>query len=532
MAGAMAAILVAVALDWDFVSPPGLAAGVVLGVMINGFLLWRARQGGDFGENELSLHASADLLLLTWFLAWSGGIHNPLSVLFSFHVVLGALLNGRRGALSAAAFSALGAGGLILFEQVGWLPTAAIERAPPLLWFGALGLMMVGLTYFALVLAQRLRLEQQVALTRQREAELNLRLFLDALDALKVGLELFDEEGGEPRLRNAYARKLRALPSLRSAQADDENALTTRFAVRDPDEGKRIVDRLRLARDTGGAPGAFLYVDRTEELLVEQRHVMLERLATLGRALQGIAHELNTPLMTMQTLAKDLEAALREVPLDDDARQDIEESVALIIEESRRCKGLTQSLLSTAQERSWADRDAAGFTLLGVVKRAVQLVGQSVDKGDVELDEVSLDVPVPRDPDKVLQILMNLLQNALKATDGAGGDGARVRVSAERDARHVHVVIADRGPGLPDDLRARLFEPFVTTRPGGEGTGLGLYVSQMIASELGGEISLDDSLGRGTTARITFPAHAAEAAGGSTSRPEGDISDPKTEKPA
>lgn len=513
MVGAMGGTVVALALGWDFVSPPGLTAGVVAGVCINALLLWRARHVTVLGEGELTLHAACDLLLLSWLLAFSGGLKNPLSVFYSFHVVLGALLSGRRGALSATAVSSLCIAALYSLERLGWLPTPPVDRAPELLWVTALTLLLSGLTYFALVLAQRLREERQRAVEKQEEAVGNLRLLLGSLDALKVGLELFDDKG-ERVMRNRYAETVQALPVVGDEKHAREVRSPTgegvlRFAVRERDE-KRIVDRLALAPDGALGLGAYLYVDRTEELLVEQRHVMLERLATLGRALQGVAHELNTPLTTMQTLAKDLEAALAELPLDDAQRKDLEESVQLIIEESRRCKGLTQGLLSTAQTRSWPE-ESAGLRLLAVAKRAVQLVGSSVDKGEVALDEASLDVPSPRDPDRVLQVLMNLVQNALRATeDTRTGGGPRVRVSAEREPWYLAIVVDDEGPGLPDEVRARLFEPFVTTRPHGEGTGLGLYVSQTIARELGGALELGDRPGGGTRARLVLPVHADE----------------------
>jgi two-component system C4-dicarboxylate transport sensor histidine kinase DctB len=67
------------------------------------------------------------------------------------------------------------------------------------------------------------------------------------------------------------------------------------------------------------------------------------------------------------------------------------------------------------------------------------------------------------------------------------------------------VILTDRGPGLPQEVREHLFEPFVTTRPMGEGTGLGLYTSHMIAHELGGALSLEDNAPRGTRATLTLP---------------------------
>jgi signal transduction histidine kinase len=502
MAGAMAGTAVAATAGWSFVSPPGLAAGVLAGVLVNGVLLWRTRGERDVGDNELSLHAAVDLLLLTWLLAFSGGLQNPFSVFFSFHVVLGALLTGRRGALTATALGAVCLAMLFAVEHAGALPTAPIGDPPELLWLIALVCLLGGLTYFALVLAQRLRAERGRAQDEHREAERNLRLFLDALDRLKVGLELYDGDG-EQLLENAHAARLRRLPASEQTREPRADGKGWRFAVEEPSGDTRIIDRVQLEPEGEGELGALMYVDRTEELLVEQRHVMLERLATLGRALQGVAHELNTPLMTMQTLAKDLEAALRELPLDDVVRRDLEESIELIIEESRRCKGLTQGLLETANPR--AVDSPPGYTALSVAQRAVQLLGEGRDEGAVVLDEDALDVPLPRDPDRVLQVLMNLAQNALLATETVDGDAPRVRITAERGADQLVLVVRDRGPGLPEEVRARLFEPFVTTRPAGEGTGLGLYVSQRIARELGGALEIADDDPVGTCARLSLP---------------------------
>lgn len=518
MVGAMGGTVVALALGWPFVSPPGLAGGVVVGVCVNVFLLWRTRRVTDVGANELALHATCDLLLLAWLLAFSGGLENPLSVFFSFHVVLGALLSGRRGALAATAVSSLCIALLFGLERFGLLPTQPIGRAPQLLWLMALALLLLGLTYFALVLAERLRAERERAVEKQEEAVGHLRLLLGSLDALKVGLELFDERG-DMVVRNRYAETVRSFPVLGDARPPAAEDGVFRFAVKS-EQDKRIIDRLALHPDGDVGLGAYLYVDRTEELLVEQRHVMLERLATLGRALQGVAHELNTPLMTMQTLAKDLEAALRDLPLEEGQRKDLEESLHIIVEESRRCKGLTQSLLSTAQARAWP-QEGAGLTLLAIAKRAVQLVGASVDKGEVVLDEAALGLPSPRDPDRVLQVLMNLVQNALRATEERPrGDAAPVQITARQRDDELLIVIEDDGPGLPDDVRARLFEPFVTTRPPGEGTGLGLYVSQMIARELGGELRLDDRGGRGTAATLSLPTCPPSTAPAGADNPE------------
>jgi len=504
LAGTLAAVLLAIVSDWHFVNVPAVVAGVALMALVNVALVTRAQRVVDIGWRELSLHAAVDLVFLTWLLAWTGGLRNPVSVAFSFHVVLGALLNGRRGAISSTALSLACIAFLWILDETNLLPSAPLTSTPRTLVVLALGLLVVGLGYLALVVAERYAAER-------REAERGVTLLLDSLAALKVGLDLVGSDG-KSQLANETARILQQHPQAQEAALALETTegggpASRRFAVPIRDVagiGERIIDLVALPPSRAIGARALLYVDRTEELLVAQRHVMLERLATLGRALQAVAHELNTPLTTMQTLGKDLRAALQDAPLDARLRQDVDESLQLLIDESRRCRALTQALLSSANDGHRAGGQAQ--RALDVVRRAVRLVGAK-EADDVALDP-SLDAVVPVDADRVLQVVMNLVQNALRATDElrSDGRGPRVVVKARRGPGMLLIQILDRGPGLPAEVRARLFEPFVTTRPMGEGTGLGLYTSQLIARELGGSLVLEDAPGGGTVATLSLPA--------------------------
>lgn len=504
LAGTLAAVLLAIVLGWHFVNVPAVVAGVALMAMVNVALVTRAQRAVDVGWRELSVHAAVDLIFLTWLLSWSGGLRNPVSVAFSFHVVLGALLNGRRGALSSTALSLACILFLWVLDETNLLPSPALTSTPRTLVLLALGLLVVGLGYLALVVAERYAAER-------REAERGVALLLNSLAALKVGLDLVGPDG-KSQLANETARALQRHPQAQEAAHEletqqDGGPTSRRFAVPVRDAslaGERIIDLVALPQSRALGARALLYVDRTDELLVQQRHVMLERLATLGRALQAVAHELNTPLTTMQTLGKDLRAALKGAPLDERLRLDVDESLQLLVDESQRCRTLTQALLSSANDGRRPGTKAQ--RALDVVRRAVRLVGaKEVD--DVALDP-SLDAVVPVDADRVLQVVMNLVQNALRATDDrrTDGKGPRVVVKAQRAPGALQLQILDRGPGLPAEVRARLFEPFVTTRPMGEGTGLGLYTSQLIAQELGGSLILDDAPGGGTLATLSVPA--------------------------
>ena len=520
MIGAMCGTAIAETARWDFISTPGIAGGVAAGVLMNGILYWRTRSDTRVGPQELSLHVVADLLLLTWLLAWAGGLRNPIVVICSFHVVLGALLNGRRGAVWATLGALTSLAGLFALEKTGNLPTPAIEKIPQLLWVSSMGLLIIGLLYFALVLTDRLRRERELAVAGKAEAERNLQLLLNALDALKVGLELYRPDG-DVELRNAYASWVHSLPPLGDRVwvpqegGDPRNA--QRFAIQDAEGAKRIIDQVTLEPSEGVNVGAHLFVDRTETLVVEQRHILLERLATLGRALQGVAHELNTPLMTMQTLARDLHAALSELPIADGQRADLQESIDIIMEESRRCKGLTQNLLSTAND---GERNviANGQRAVDIARRAVQLVHPSRSEDAVFIDETSLSQRLTVNGDKVMQILMNLVQNALHAVDESAANDAKIILRGRDEGERFCIEIDDNGPGIPEAIKDRLFEPFVTTRSPGEGTGLGLYVSQRIAQELGGELWLSPLPDGGTRAQLRVP-NASRQSGANTRPP-------------
>ena len=404
-------------------------------------------------------------------------------------------------------------GFLWMLEQANALPTTPLHDAPALLWAMALVLLVCALGYLSLVSAERQRHERDRATSKQIEAEGALGLLLEVLTALRVGVDVQDKDG-RTVLRNdanlartppagpAIARAVEQLERQRD-HAADTSPVTERFSVTS-ERGERVIELVALRPSHPQVAQAFLTVDRTDSLLVEQRHVMLERLATIGRAMQGVAHELNTPLTTMQTLAKDLRVVLTETELPAAVRVDVEESLDLIIEETRRCRSLTQSLLSTANESN--RRRGQRQPLVDVAQRAIKMVGSG--RYAVEIDEAALERSGDVDADRVLQILMNLVQNALAASADVDDGAPRVTITAVQFETTFQVRVRDRGTGLPEPVRGRLFEPFVTTKT--EGTGLGLYTSQQLARELGGTLDLVDGApldggGRGTLAMLTLP---------------------------
>jgi two-component system cell cycle sensor histidine kinase/response regulator CckA len=120
------------------------------------------------------------------------------------------------------------------------------------------------------------------------------------------------------------------------------------------------------------------------------------------------------------------------------------------------------------------------------------------------------DVPlVDASESRIAQVFLNLLVNAAQAVDPTRASENEIRLVVTASGPSVVIDVIDNGGGIGDDLRARLFDPFVTTKPAGEGTGLGLFISREILHGLGGSIDVESELGRGTRMRVTVPAAAA-----------------------
>jgi two-component system C4-dicarboxylate transport sensor histidine kinase DctB len=251
-----------------------------------------------------------------------------------------------------------------------------------------------------------------------------------------------------------------------------------------------------------------LYVDRTNAMLAERQLLLAERLSSLGRIAQGVAHELNTPLATIRTLAADMGAALRDLGgTSIDQREslllDLGESAQLIHEETGRLGRITHSLLAGGDlVRARID---GSVTLSAALERgcALVLAGARRSTG-VDIDPSVESISVAADPDRLVQVIVNLVQNASDAVrERLGG---RVRISAQKESSGlVAIRVEDDGPGIAEAIQSRLFEPFATTKPQGEGTGLGLYTSYMLVQAMHGSLSLENRREGGACATLRLP---------------------------
>lgn len=232
-----------------------------------------------------------------------------------------------------------------------------------------------------------------------------------------------------------------------------------------------------------------------------------ERLATAGALAAGVAHEVNNPLATVSSLVQTARGRV------DDPR--VRELLANAIGEMDRIASVLRDLMDLARPRPAARRACAPND---VVDAAIRILRYDRRFRGVAI-EARLASGLPMldgaDPDRLQQVLLNLLLNARDAIDGRP-DG-RIVVTTTSHAGGIEIEITDSGRGIaPDDL-SRVTEPFFTTKPPGAGTGLGLAVCRDIVREHGGTMRIASTLGSGTHVTIELPASGlapvAKAAG-------------------
>jgi signal transduction histidine kinase len=532
---AMAGVLVATGLAragyFPGVAWPVLLIVVVLGSIYN-YLLSRRASGLGTGKRAAVSQALVDLVMLTVVLWAAGGITSPFIGFYVFHLALIGILGGPGATLVATAAALAAAGFLALTDWVPALKIGTWEPAPPWDTIGnvaAFTTTVAAVAYVVLHAVRELR-DREQALGRARDqAELEYQVISNTLDELEAGLEVVSPDG-HIEWRNRLADQLAPSPSMEGTwecpvadrgceiqpsglcpvwRARDEGLEgRCRFTV-----GDRWYEMLSFPlASRGDEPPRImnLYVDRTQSHLAERRLLHAERLASLGRVAQGVAHELNTPLATIRTLAADMREAIRSLGGDDALQSDLAESAALIRDETGRLGRITHSLLTGGTLPQLRLNSSA--PLLPIVERARALVfaGAREDGPELDISDSLQDLVVAADPDRLLQVLVNLIQNAADANREAGRQC--VWVSAQRRGSAVEIVVEDEGAGIHPDIEGHLFEPFATTKPPGEGTGLGLYASYMLVQTMGGDLTIENRDQRGASARVRLPAGAESLA--------------------
>jgi PAS domain S-box-containing protein len=241
--------------------------------------------------------------------------------------------------------------------------------------------------------------------------------------------------------------------------------------------------------------------DITDAALLQAKLAHSEKMATIGRLVSGVAHEVNNPLAAILGFT-DLLLENPEVPLS--ARDDLQ----IILQETQRTKDIVQDLLSFARQRP-VQREPVQVN--GVLRQTIKLRSYDFASHGVEVLEDFEEALAPAlgDSQQLQQVFLNILNNAYDAVQEAGQRG-RIKIHTRRRTDMVEVAISDNGTGIADPQR--IFDPFYTTKQVGKGTGLGLSICYGIVRAHGGEIQCWNNEGdAGSTFVVRIPV-ATESA--------------------
>ena len=235
--------------------------------------------------------------------------------------------------------------------------------------------------------------------------------------------------------------------------------------------------------------------DITDAVLLQAKLAHSERMATIGRLVSGVAHEVNNPLAAILGFT-DLLLENPQVPAS--AREDLQ----IILQETQRTKDIVQDLLSFARQRP-VQREPVQVN--SVLRQTIKLRSYDFASHGVEVKEEFDETlgPALGDAQQLQQVFLNILNNAYDAVQETGRRG-RIAIRTERWNRSVQVVISDNGTGIADPQH--IFDPFYTTKQPGKGTGLGLSICYGIVRAHGGEIQCwNNSEGGGSTFVVRIP---------------------------
>jgi two-component system NtrC family sensor kinase len=258
--------------------------------------------------------------------------------------------------------------------------------------------------------------------------------------------------------------------------------------------------------------------EKTRELEAAQDHIVRsERLACLGRLAAVVAHELNNPLAGVQVYVRRARRALAKDEAPGLERShEIGEWMETVDREIGRCGRIVQDLLSFSRQRA-PHRAPTDFN--DVIRRSTRLLGHKLDLEEIDLT-LRLDeslAPIVADSDQVQQALLAVLINAVEAMPRGGilDVASRAHVGGG-----VEIEVRDSGGGIPPDVMPHILEPFFTTKPEGQGTGLGLSSMYGIVTRHGGRLDIDSVPGQGTSVTMFFPPAPAEEASEAGNQPE------------
>ena len=458
-----------------------------------------------------------DLLIATLLVHVTGGVQSAFSFFFPLSVIGAATVRLRQG---VRIYAPIAAALYIVISLAGWLEVLPFPEGIPYTAYElnvaqfsrALGLTLAALAGISVLSANLVgQLEMATdSLENERSVSADLlSLHEDIIRSLSSGLVTFDLDGHVLSLNQAAKEILETGDEdiLGRSMAEFFPGLSDEIALKGTN-GRLKRSELVISRNGEkqylGVSVSPLYnrldfslgqvvhfQDLTELREMEDSIKKAERLAVIGGLAAGVAHEIRNPLASISGSIELLKQTL-DVDIDNQALMEI------ILREIDRLDGLIDELLDYANPRPLRKTT---FDLRRLIDETLQVFQR--DRGienlrlEVDGDEkLELDA----DPEKMRQLLWNLIRNAADAAKEGGG---HIHVEAKADGENAVLVVHDNGPGIANVNLQRIFDPFYTTKS--TGTGLGLAIVHSIVTDHGGTVRVDSEGGNGAAFRVEVP---------------------------
>ena len=465
------------------------------------------------------LQLIGDIGIVTGFVYFTGGLYSPFSFLYLTVIVVSAVFL-RRGAFLIAGLSAVIYGLLVDLMVFGVLPippnlVGTRVLVPPSRVFFQLLVHVVGFVLVALLvsyLAESLRAAHSRLEEEQQRASQFAALTDHVVRSVSAGIAALDRDGHILHLNPAGARilsvadpdavtgspieEIMPLESLSWNGLCDEAAdrTLTRLETRLSGTPVRLGMSVGPLDDDRGHPVGFVvnFQDLSEMESEAEARRLKERMAAVGEMSARMAHEIKNPLASISGSAQVLASP--------GGSTSGGRLLDIIVDESRRLSAILDHFLDYARPRQ-ATLEACDLS--AILRDGVDLLRRSAEVGPghrIELD-VPPRLPVLGDANRLRQVFWNLARNAVQAMP----EGGELTITATRRGANAVVAWADSGCGMPEAIRRRAFEPFVTTQPGG--TGLGLAIVYSVVDEHGGTVEIESTPGVGTTVTVELPLY-------------------------
>jgi PAS domain S-box-containing protein len=273
-------------------------------------------------------------------------------------------------------------------------------------------------------------------------------------------------------------------------------------------DGTTITAEVAPAQEVQFAGGPARLVvghDVSEHVLLQQRMVIADRMASLGLLGAGVAHEINNPLSYALASVELARASVSRTPSRDENEPD---DLAEVLDTALDGIGRVRAIVNDLRALTRPDDDRVEPTdVQAVIESTLKLATTEIARRARIVRNYLPTPPAAASVPRLGQVALNLVLNAIEAMPERARADHELRVRTFVDDRdRVAFEIEDTGEGIAPDALGRIFDPFFTTKPIGEGTGLGLSVCHQIVTGFGGEITVRSEFGRGTTFRVALPA--------------------------